>query len=168
MNTGIGVLKIKPGTTDVTLAIPLYDASDDLVASITITDLNIYYIRVETDNDVTISSVANLTALTALTDAHGDNKAYEIGQGYYRLDIPDAAFAVGADHGVIIITHDSSTSQPTTIHWQSISDAEKAIINKSTYTKSTGVQVIYNDDGTTTLLTQTMSDASGVETRTPS
>jgi hypothetical protein len=35
--------------------------------------------------------------LTALTDAHSDGGVFEIGNGVYRLDVPDAAFATGVD-----------------------------------------------------------------------
>lgn len=40
-------------------------------------------------------------ALAALTTAHTDGGIEHIGNGYYRLDVPDAAFADGAD-GVLI------------------------------------------------------------------
>jgi hypothetical protein len=35
--------------------------------------------------------------LAALTDAHSDGGVKEIGDGLYRVDYPDAAFATGAD-----------------------------------------------------------------------
>ena len=37
-----------------------------------------------------------LSNLTALTDAHSDGGIKEVGNGEYRLDVPDAAFAAGA------------------------------------------------------------------------
>ena len=37
-------------------------------------------------------------ALAALTTAHTDGGIEHIGDGYYRLDLPDAAFAAGADY----------------------------------------------------------------------
>jgi len=40
-------------------------------------------------------------ALTALTDAHSDGGIEPIGNGYYRLDLPDAAVADGAS-GVLV------------------------------------------------------------------
>lgn len=39
--------------------------------------------------------------LSALTDAHSDGGMFEIGNGYYRVDVPDAAFAAGVP-GVLI------------------------------------------------------------------
>ncbi len=115
------VIFIKKGSTDVTIQVKLRDAyNGSLKTGVTITDLDLYYIRVETDNDVTISAKADLTALASLTDAHADNKAYEIGQGYYRLDIPDAAFATGAVSGTLVIV-DGATSPAvltTTVDFQ--------------------------------------------------
>lgn len=39
--------------------------------------------------------------LSALTDAHSDGGMLHIGDGYYRVDVPDAAFATGAN-GVLV------------------------------------------------------------------
>lgn len=39
--------------------------------------------------------------LSALTDAHSDGGFLHIGSGVYRLDLPDAAFASGADYVAI-------------------------------------------------------------------
>jgi len=95
---------IAAGTKDVTLAIRLFDATTGLPKTgVTIANLDLYYIRVETDNDVTISAKVDVAALTGLTDAHTDNKAYEIGEGYYRVDIPDAVCAAGARFAAVTI-----------------------------------------------------------------
>lgn len=40
-------------------------------------------------------------ALAALDSAHSDGGIEHIGDGYYRFDLPDAAFAIGAD-GVMV------------------------------------------------------------------
>jgi hypothetical protein len=40
-------------------------------------------------------------ALAALTTAHTDGGIEHIGHGYYRLDVPDAAFAIGVDSVMI-------------------------------------------------------------------
>lgn len=42
-----------------------------------------------------------LSNLTALTDAHTDGGIYEVGNGEYRLDVPDVAFAAGASNVTI-------------------------------------------------------------------
>jgi len=105
-----GVLQIQKSSMDVSLPIKLRsNTTGDLETGVTITDLDLYYIRVENDADVTISGKVDLTALTALTDDHADNKAIEIGHGYYRVDLPDAVFADGAT-AVSIIIEDGSAA----------------------------------------------------------
>lgn len=95
---------IKLGTTDVTLTVRLLNATTFLpVTGLAITSIQTRYIRNETDNDVTISAWVSLTALTALTDAHTDNYGYEIGNGYYRVDIPDAVCAAGINEAVVLV-----------------------------------------------------------------
>ena len=115
-----GAIIISAGIPDTTLPIWLYDATTGaLKPLLTITDLNIDYIRIQDNNTVTVAGETNLTSLTGLTDAHDDNKAFEIGHGAYRLDIPDAAFAKGVIGGSIIITHDGDLVLPAKIDWQS-------------------------------------------------
>ena len=85
-----------PGVVDLTTIVWLQDAlSGALLTGVAVADLDFRYIRVEDDNDVTISSATSVIALTGLTDAHADGKMYEIGNGMYRFDIPDAAVAAG-------------------------------------------------------------------------
>lgn len=43
----------------------------------------------------------NTATLAALTSSHSDGGIESIGGGYYRLDVPDAAWATGAD-GVLV------------------------------------------------------------------
>ena len=43
----------------------------------------------------------SLSNLAALTTAHTDGGLKEIGDGWYRLDVPDAAFATGANRAAI-------------------------------------------------------------------
>jgi hypothetical protein len=49
------------------------------------------------------ATVASLTEsdLSALSDAHSDGGMLHIGAGYYRIDVPDAAFATGSN-GVLV------------------------------------------------------------------
>jgi len=98
------MIQIKKAATDVTIQIRLFDAlTGEPKTGVTIANLDLWYIRVEDDEDVTISSKVDLAALAALTDAHADSSAYEIGKGYYRIDLPDAVFASGATTASIII-----------------------------------------------------------------
>jgi hypothetical protein len=67
--------------------------------SITITDIDVYYV----EEGAAIAAKADLTAHSAATDAHADNYGFEIGQGVYRIDWPDAAFDGGVGKSVILI-----------------------------------------------------------------
>lgn len=53
--------------------------------------------------------------LAALTTAHTDGGFLEIGNGVYRFDLPDAAWATGADHVVVFGTVTGMIVLPQTI-----------------------------------------------------
>ena len=96
--------EIIKASTDVTLAIRLHNATTGAPETgLTIGNLQIRYIRVEDDNDVTISAWQSLTALGSLTDPHTDNRGFEISEGYYRIDFPDAAFATAAGQVTVLV-----------------------------------------------------------------
>jgi hypothetical protein len=90
---------IAKGATDQSTVIRIVDATDGTpetgVTSAT-TGLSLSYRR----EGGTVVSIT-VSDLTALNDAHSDGGLLHIGAGYYRLDVPDAAFATGAD-GVLI------------------------------------------------------------------
>jgi len=166
---------IKEAKTNVTLRVLLKDPSGDPKTSQTITDLDIYYIRVETDNDVTISAKADLTALTALTDAHADNKGLEIGQGYYRIDVPDAAFATGAYRGTLVVKDGAATPAilPTMVDYELVDHIQlQSGANEITYTVKEddedtgdpidGVEVWITLNGQTEVIWSGTTDANGV------
>ena len=166
--------KIVKDSTDVSLAIRLFDATNGSAKTgLTITDLQTRFIRVEDDNDVTISSWTSLTALTALTDAHTDNYGYEIGEGYYRIDLPDAAFATGAGSVSVLVQDNADNSimvESREIQFVDtlFENAAKMLVNKAVQTKSTGAVAYYDDDDETVILTHTPTDAESTITRTPS
>lgn len=90
------------GSTDRTILIFVQDSSSTTgegLASLAAADFTGRYIRVETDNDVTIATLT-LSDLSALTDAHSDGGIFPVDNtnspGWYRLDIPDAVIASGA------------------------------------------------------------------------
>jgi len=98
------------GQTDYTVLIKILDSSSSTGAGktgLTASDLNAYYTRVETDNDVTITAIS-LSDLSALTDAHTDGGILEVSSsnapGLYRIDLPDGVFLSGAWSAVISIT----------------------------------------------------------------
>lgn len=110
--------EVKAGQTDYTVLIFIPDpASTDgsgktgLVAA----DLTVSGVRVETDNDVTVTDyTSSLSNLSALTDAHADWGLKEVSStlapGIYRLDIADAIFAAGAWSAVVYVMVTSSAA----------------------------------------------------------
>ena len=113
---------IKAGFTDYTTLVFIPDpASTDgsgktgLVAA----NLTVSGVRVETDNDVTVTDyTSSLNNLAALTTAHTDWGLLEVSStlapGLYRLDIADAIFAAGAWSAVVyvMITTSAAAASP--------------------------------------------------------
>ncbi len=162
---------IEKGSTDVSLAIRLYDATNGSPKTgLTIANLQICYIRVEDDNDVTISNWTSLTALANLIAAHTDNYGYEIGEGYYRIDVPDAAFATGASFLSVLVRDsvgNSILNEEKEIQLGILEKAAKSLVNKAVQNKATGVIDYYDDDGQTVILSHTPTDGESAITRTP-
>ncbi len=113
---------IKAGFTDYSTLVFIPDsASTDgsgktgLVAA----NLTVSGVRVETDNDVTVTDyTASLNDLAALTTAHTDWGLKEVSStlapGLYRLDIADAIFASGAWTAVVyvMVTTSAAAASP--------------------------------------------------------
>jgi hypothetical protein len=83
------------------------------------TDMTVSFVRVETDNDVTVTDVtSSLAAITNLTDAHSDWGWKEVSStlapGLYRLDLADAVVATGAWTAVVyvMITTSAAAASP--------------------------------------------------------
>lgn len=92
-------LVVKKGTTDVSVVIRIIDSADGTpetgVTSAT-GGLDLEYRR-----EGAVSTDITEADLTNLNDAHSDGGLKHIGNGYYRLDLPDAACASGAS-GVLV------------------------------------------------------------------
>lgn len=113
--------EVKTGMTDysVTVFIPDSASTDGsgktgLVAA----NLTVSGVRVETDNDVTVTDyTASLNNLAALTTAHTDWGLLEVSStlapGLYRLDIADAIFATGAWSAVVYVMVTTSAAAAT-------------------------------------------------------
>jgi len=160
---------IKKGSTDVSLDIQLFDATNGSPKTgLNIANLQIRYIRVEDDNDISISAWQSLTALSSLTDAHTDNSGYEIGEGHYRIDVPDGAFAAGAGFVCILVQDSVDNSVMVESKEIQLTVSEIVLTNKAVQDKTTGKIDYYADDGQTIILTHTPTDAESAVTRTPS
>ena len=97
-----------PGEVDLTTIVWLQDALNGaLKTGVAVTDLDYRYIRVQDDNTVT-TVTGNIISLTGLTDVHTDLGMYEVGNGMYRFDIPDAAVAAGVSLVDLIIWDEAS------------------------------------------------------------
>lgn len=85
---------VKVGSIDVSVTIRILDSVDGspetgVVAATS--GLALYYRR---ERSATVALTES--DMTALTDAHADGAFKHIGDGYYTVDVPDAAFATGA------------------------------------------------------------------------
>lgn len=89
----------KAGSVDVSVVIRIIDSTDGTPETGVVfntSGLDLQYRR-EGAASVAITEAT----LAALTTAHADGGFLHIGNGYYRLDLPDAAVAAGAD-GVLV------------------------------------------------------------------
>ena len=91
----MSVRRIKAGTTDVSVVIRIIDSSDGTPETGVVfntSGIDLWYRR-EGAASVDITE-ADLST-PALTDAHADGGFLHINDGWYRLDLPDAACAAG-------------------------------------------------------------------------
>ena len=90
---------IKKGSADQSVVIRILDATDGTPETGVVyntSGIDLWYRR----EGATKTSITE-ASLSALDDAHTDGGILHIGDGYYRVDTPDAAFASGAN-GVMI------------------------------------------------------------------
>jgi hypothetical protein len=92
-------LVIQKDATNVSVTIRIIDSSDGTPETGVV--WNTAGIDLEYRREGAASVDITEATLAALTDAHSDGGFLHIGNGYYRLDVPDAAFATGAN-GVLV------------------------------------------------------------------
>ena len=94
---------VKAGTTDVSVVIRIIDSTDGTPETGVV--YNTAGIDLEYRREGALSTDITEATLAALTTAHTDGGFLHIGNGYYRLDLPDAACAVGVTgvlvHGIV-------------------------------------------------------------------
>lgn len=90
---------VKAGTADVSVVIRIIDSSDGTPETGVV--WNTAGIDFQYRREGAVSTAITEATLAALTTAHTDGGFLHIGNGYYRLDLPDAACAAGAT-GVLI------------------------------------------------------------------
>jgi hypothetical protein len=91
--------QILPGTTDVSVTIRIVDSTDGTPETGVV--FNTAGIDLEYRREGAASTDITEATLAALTTAHTDGGFLHIGNGFYRLDLPDAACATGAP-GVLV------------------------------------------------------------------
>lgn len=87
---------VKKGSVDRSVILRIIDSTDGTPETGVVfntSGIDLWYRR----EGAAKTSITEAT-LSALTDAHADGGFLHIGDGYYRLDLPDAAFATGANH----------------------------------------------------------------------
>lgn len=87
---------VRKGATDRSVTIRIIDSGDGTPETGVVyntSGIDLWYRR----EGAAKTSITEAT-LSALTDAHSDGGFLHIGDGEYRLDLPDAAFASGANH----------------------------------------------------------------------
>lgn len=92
-------LSIKAGSVDISVVIRIIDSTDGTPETGVV--FNTSGIDLEYRREGAASTDITEATLAALTTAHTDGGFLHIGNGYYRLDLPDAAVASGAA-GVLV------------------------------------------------------------------
>lgn len=172
------MISIKKGSTDQTFPVYAVDAISGLPKTgLSDSDVTARHIRARS------TAAAIIPASLASPDAaHNDGGFIEIDatncQGWYRFDVPDAAFAGGVESVVVTLAADGTLLTPIVAQlvdylagdlYAEVHLSKAALANKRLHTISTGVDVIKDDDGSTTLRTMTPSfDGDDTVTVTPS
>lgn len=87
---------IKKGATDKSVTVRIIDSTDgtpETAVAYNTSGIDMWYRR-----EGAAKTSLTEASLSALTDAHSDGGILHVGDGYYRLDLPDAAFATGASY----------------------------------------------------------------------
>lgn len=88
-------MNIVKDSTDVSVLLYIADSTDgtpELGVAFNTAGIDLKYRR-----DGAVATSITEATLAALTTAHTDGGFLEIGNGWYRFDVPDAAFATGVD-----------------------------------------------------------------------
>jgi len=165
-------MQITAGSTDVSISIYARSSTGAALTGKVAADFALTYRRAGANVSISLSN------LTALTDAHTDGGILEVGNGEYRLDLPDASCAAGVNqvsvggtvaggvvlgypialtsttgvgpHAVTITVDDGATPTPAKIEGARVSLTKGAIVRTGT-TSALGDIAFGVDAGTWTL-----------------
>jgi hypothetical protein len=160
------MISLAAGSTDVTIELFATDALTGMPRTgLAAGDVSIHYAR-------TRAAVVGVSpvVLAGSDAAHADGGFVEIdaaaAPGWYRLDLPDAAVASGANGVLVTVQAVEVLFTP----WRArlggaiegvaaeVHLCKAALVNQRVHTVSTGVDEIKDDDGQTTLVTMTPQD----------
>lgn len=168
---------IKKDSTDQSFFVYAVDEISGLAKTgLTYSDITARYVR-------TRSTATTITpaSLASVDSEHSDGGFIEIDaancKGLYRFDVPDAAFAGGVDTVVVTLQAEAALLSPIRVQlvdstagdiYSEVHLSKAMLANKRIHTISTGVDVIKDDDGTTTLRTMTPTGGDDTITINPS
>ncbi len=161
------MLQIAKDSQDVTVEVYGVNELTGLAESgLAFSDVTVHYVR-----NRSVAVAVSLSSLAGEDAAHTDGGFVEIdalaAPGWYRLDLPDAAFADGAADVTVVVQADGVLLTPVRVQIDAVANGvindeihlcKAALVNKRVHTVSTGVDEIKDDDGTTTLVTMTPQD----------
>lgn len=161
------MVTLKASSTDVSVyVIAVDDRTGQPKTGLVAGDVTAAYVRTRE-----AAAAIPVSALAGPSAAHTEGGFVEVNAtempGLYRFDLPDAAVASGADQLTVMLKADDTivalfeaSLAPAVIADISteVHLCKAALVNKREHTISTGVDVIKDDDGTTTLVTLTPID----------
>lgn len=104
---------VKKGSTNVSVELFIIDSTDGTPETAVVWNTAGIDLNYRRDGAV-VTSITEAT-LSALTDAHSDGGFLHVSNGRYRLDVPDAAFAVGVSQVTVGGTVTGMVVLPVTI-----------------------------------------------------
>jgi hypothetical protein len=163
------MVRIMFDSVDVTAEVYAVDALSGLPRTgLTHGDIAACYVRSRCAPAVIVPA-----ALSSADAAHAEGGFVEIDAsacpGWYRFDVPDAAFGAGARAVTVALSADGVLISPFRVELEArtgdvgvigaeVHLCKAALVNRRLHTISTGVDEIMDDDGVTTLVTMTPMD----------
>ena len=127
---------VENSSTNNSVYVVMETAAGVPTAGLTIAELDLYY----QEYQVAQAAKVDLTALAAANTAHTDNYAFSVGNGLYRIDLPDAAFDGGIGTQVTIMVVDPNGTYRTAFLTVELSPAVDAVtVNGSTPISTTNI-----------------------------
>ena len=132
---------VENSSTNNSVYVVMETAAGVPTAGLTIAELDLYY----QEYQVAQAAKVDLTALAAANTAHTDNYAFSVGNGLYRIDLPDAAFDGGIGTQVTIMVVDPNGAYRTAFLTVELSPSVNAVtVAGNTPITTTNIQASAN------------------------